>query len=88
MFGKRIDLFKLLGFQVRIDFSWIIIAVLIAWSLSTGLFPIQFEGLSTQTYWIMGIVGAKGRGPPCRGRCPQRYAEVPVSPYRIVHLIP
>lgn len=60
MFGKRINLFKLLGFQVRIDFSWIIIAVLIAWSLSTGLFPVQFEGLSTQTYWIMGIVGAIG----------------------------
>jgi len=60
MFGKRINLFKLLGFQVRIDLSWIIIAVLIAWSLSTGLFPFQFEGLSTQTYWIMGIVGAIG----------------------------
>lgn len=60
MFGKPINLFKLLGFQVRIDLSWIIIAVLIAWSLSTGLFPFQFEGLSTQTYWIMGIVGAIG----------------------------
>lgn len=60
MFGKRIDLFKLLGFQVRIDFSWIIIAVLIAWSLSTGLFPLQYKGLSTRTYWIMGIIGALG----------------------------
>ena len=60
MFGKRINLFKLLGFQVRIDFSWIIIAVLIAWSLSTGLFPYQYRGLSTSTYWIMGIIGALG----------------------------
>jgi Zn-dependent protease/predicted transcriptional regulator len=60
MFGKRIDLFKLFGFQVRIDPSWIIIAVLVAWSLSTGLFPFQYEGLSTRTYWIMGIVGALG----------------------------
>ena len=60
MFGKRINLFKLLGFQVRIDFSWIIIAVLIAWSLSTGLFPYQYRGLSTSTYWIMGIIGAVG----------------------------
>jgi Zn-dependent protease/predicted transcriptional regulator len=48
------------GFQVRIDFSWIIIAVLIAWSLSTGLFPFQYEGLATSTYWMMGIVGALG----------------------------
>jgi Zn-dependent protease/predicted transcriptional regulator len=60
MFGKRINLFKLLGFQVRIDLSWIIIAVLIVWSLSTGLFPFYYRGLSAQTYWIMGIVGAVG----------------------------
>ncbi len=60
MFGKRIDLFKILGFQVRIDFSWIIIAIIIAWSLSTGFFPYHLEGLSTGTYWAMGIVGALG----------------------------
>ena len=60
MFSKRINLFKLLGFQVRIDLSWIIIAVLVAWSLSEGLFPFQVQGLSTRTYWIMGIVGALG----------------------------
>ncbi|MFW6147462.1 MAG: site-2 protease family protein [Thermodesulfobacteriota bacterium] len=60
MFGKRITLFKLLGFEVGIDWSWIIIAILIAWSLSTGLFPMYYENLSTQMYWIMGIVGALG----------------------------
>jgi Zn-dependent protease/CBS domain-containing protein len=60
MFGKRIRLFKLLGFEVKIDLSWIIIAVLIAWSLSTGLFPFQFKDLSTEAYWIMGIIGAIG----------------------------
>jgi Zn-dependent protease/CBS domain-containing protein len=60
MFGKSIHLFKLLGFEVKIDLSWIIIAVLIAWSLSTGLFPLQFKNLSTQAYWIMGIIGAIG----------------------------
>jgi Zn-dependent protease/predicted transcriptional regulator len=60
MFGKGIRLFKLLGFEVGIDWSWIIIAVLIAWSLSTGLFPFYYKNLSTQMYWIMGIVGAGG----------------------------
>jgi len=60
MFGKRIKLFKLLGFQVRIDSSWVIIAILIAWSLSTGLFPFHFKGLSNRAYWLMGIVGALG----------------------------
>jgi Zn-dependent protease/predicted transcriptional regulator len=60
MFGKSVKLFKLQGFEVKIDFSWIIIAILVAWSLSTGLFPLRFKNLSTQTYWIMGIVGALG----------------------------
>ncbi|MFP3868363.1 MAG: site-2 protease family protein [Desulfobacteraceae bacterium] len=60
MFQNRVKLFELLGFQVNIDISWIIIAVLVTWSLSVGLFPYLYEGLPTQTYWIMGIVGALG----------------------------
>ena len=60
MFGKRFKLFKLLGFEVSIDLSWVIIAILIAWSLSTGLFPFQYKDLSIQTYWLMGAVGAIG----------------------------
>jgi Zn-dependent protease len=60
MFGKRLKLFKLLGFQVSVDPSWIIIAILIAWSLSTGLFPFHIKNLSVQTYWMMGVVGALG----------------------------
>jgi Zn-dependent protease/predicted transcriptional regulator len=60
MFGKGVRLFRLLGFEVKIDFSWVIIALLIAWSLSTGLFPYQVKDLSTGTYWVMGIGGAIG----------------------------
>jgi Zn-dependent protease/CBS domain-containing protein len=60
MFGKRIKLFKILGFEVGIDWSWIILAILIAWSLSVGFFPLSYKNLSTQTYWLMGIVGALG----------------------------
>lgn len=60
MFGKSIKLFKLFGFEVKIDLSWIFIAVLIAWSLAVGYFPFRYKGLSTQTYWTMGIVGALG----------------------------
>jgi len=36
MFGKRITLFKLFGFEVRIDFSWFILGLLITWSLADG----------------------------------------------------
>jgi Zn-dependent protease len=60
MFGKRIMLFKLLGFKVHIDLSWLIIAVLITWSLAVGLFPYMYEGFSATTYWFMGALGAAG----------------------------
>jgi Zn-dependent protease len=60
MFGRRITLFKLLGFAVHIDLSWLIIAALVAWSLAQGLFPFHYEGLSEPAYWLMGIAGAAG----------------------------
>lgn len=60
MFGKRITLFKLLGFAVRVDLSWTIIAVLITWSLAKGFFPAYYQDLSQATYWYMGAAGALG----------------------------
>ncbi len=60
MFGRGITLFRLLGFEVRIDWSWIIIALLVTWSLARGIFPVYYPGLSDGTYWWMGVVGALG----------------------------
>ncbi len=60
MFGRRITLFKMLGFEVRVDASWILIAFLITWSLAVGVFPNELPGLLTGTYWWMGIAGALG----------------------------
>ena len=58
MFGKRITLFHLFGFEVRVDASWLIIAFLVAWSLASSLFPQSFPGLAASVYWGMGVVGA------------------------------
>ena len=44
MFGKRFRLFKLLGFQVQLDVSWLIIAVLVTWTLAVGVFPTVSPG--------------------------------------------
>ena len=60
MFKRKIALFKLLGFTVSIDVSWGIILFLVVWSLSKGFFPSYFPGLSLQTYWWMGVIGAIG----------------------------
>jgi len=53
-------LFSLFGFEVRLDASWIIIAVLVTWSLAAGFFPNFYEGLGATTYWVMGVAGAIG----------------------------
>ena len=58
MFGRSVTLFRMFGFAVRVDASWLIIAVLIAWSLASGLFPHLYHGLSPTQYWTMGILGA------------------------------
>ena len=60
MFGRKIQLFSLFGFKVGIDLSWLFLAVLVTWSLATGLFPYYFKGLSTSAYWWMGVAGALG----------------------------
>ncbi len=59
-FSNRITLFKLFGFSVRLDASWIFIALLVTWTLAIGLFPQRQPGLSSGTYWLMGISGALG----------------------------
>src|SRR3954452_23545580 len=60
MFGEGITLFRLFGFKVRLDWSWLIIAALVTWSLARGAFPDHYLGLPASTYWIMGAVGALG----------------------------
>jgi Zn-dependent protease len=60
MFGRRIKLFRLFGFAVYIDFSWFFLAVIVAWSLATGIFPSWYGELSKAAYWWMGVAGAAG----------------------------
>ena len=60
MFGKRLELFRLSGLPVRVDASWIIIAVLVTWSLAGGVFPVQHPDLAPTAYWTMAIIGAFG----------------------------
>ena len=60
MFGARLTLFRLLGFEVRLDASWLILAVLLTWSLARGYFPAYYPNLAPETYWSMGVIGALG----------------------------
>ncbi len=49
---------KIMGIPVRIHYTLWIIFVLIAWSLAYGYMPRQYPGLSTATYWTIGIASA------------------------------
>ncbi|HEX9733406.1 MAG TPA: site-2 protease family protein [Thermoanaerobaculia bacterium] len=60
MFGPRIHLFRLFGFPIRLDLSWFLVAVLVAWSLAAGYFPQTYPDLGKPVYWTMGIVGSLG----------------------------
>jgi Zn-dependent protease/CBS domain-containing protein len=60
MFERRLTLFKIFGFEIRLDPSWIFMAGLITWSLAAGLFPGRYPGLALASYWWMGIAGALG----------------------------
>ncbi|HVR43905.1 MAG TPA: site-2 protease family protein [Thermoanaerobaculia bacterium] len=58
MFGNALTLFRLRGFDVRIDLSWLIIFALIVWSLASGVFPAAYAGLEPWAYWMMGVAAA------------------------------
>jgi len=60
MFGREKTLFKLFGFSVRVNASWLILGFLIAYSLARGLFPSQYGGYKPSVYWAMGVAGAIG----------------------------
>ena len=60
MFGRSIPLFRLAGFQVGVDWSWLILAVLITWTLSVGVFPYYYPDLAPAIYWSMGVIAALG----------------------------
>jgi Zn-dependent protease/predicted transcriptional regulator len=51
------DLFRIAGVQIAIDFSWLIIFVLVLWGLAEGYFPALHPGYPTSEYWLVGLVG-------------------------------
>ncbi|MEW6249023.1 MAG: site-2 protease family protein [Planctomycetota bacterium] len=60
MFGQRFTLFNLRGFPVRADVSWLIVLVLVTWSLAVGVFPQTYPEATVGVYWMMGLLGALG----------------------------
>lgn len=72
MFGRGFNIGTLFGLRIRIDYSWFVIAALLAWSLSVQYFPALVENMGgllglesgeevgASTYWLLGILGTAG----------------------------
>ena len=57
---RGFHLFTLFGFEVKLDLSWLLLALLISWSLGAGWFPARYPELSNHAYAWMGIAVAVG----------------------------
>ena len=59
MDGFRIG--RVRGIDLRLNWSVVIIAVLITWSLAESVFPNNVDGVHTETeYWVVGAITAVG----------------------------
>lgn len=55
---SSIRLFRIAGIEIGIHYTWILIFVLLSWSLAQRFFPQLYPGWDTVTYWITGVVAA------------------------------
>jgi len=49
---------RIAGIQIGINWSWLVVLVLLVWSLASGVFPSQNPGLSDGAYFAMAVVAA------------------------------
>ncbi|MFQ5817686.1 MAG: site-2 protease family protein [Terriglobia bacterium] len=56
--GRGFNLPRILGIEIRIDYSWFIIFGLLVWMLAHRWYPQTFPGQWSGTYWGMGLVSA------------------------------
>lgn len=60
MFKNAVQLFEIFGFKLKVDPSWLLIAALIVWSLSTSYFPEALPGETATLYTVLGIIAMLG----------------------------
>ena len=56
--GQGVKLFKILGIQISLNYTWFIVFGLVAWSLAHGYFPLTIPGLGAFTYIFVGFISA------------------------------
>jgi Zn-dependent protease len=56
--GSSFNLFTIGGVDVEVHISWLVIAVLVTWSLATGFFPAVVPGAGAAVDWLFGAIAA------------------------------
>jgi Zn-dependent protease/CBS domain-containing protein len=47
---------KIAGISLEMNYSWLVVFVLLTVSLAIGWFPAVIPGLSLSTYWVLGVI--------------------------------
>ncbi|MBE0411692.1 MAG: site-2 protease family protein [Anaerolineales bacterium] len=58
MFSGGINLGKLFGISIKIDWSWFFIFLLVTWQLAVGVFPSLQPEWNTIIHWLMAILAS------------------------------
>src|SRR6266436_4448108 len=56
--NENLSLGRIAGIHVGLNWSLLVIAALIAWSLATGILPSTVPGRTSGAYWTAGVVSA------------------------------
>ena len=56
--NENLSLGRIAGIHVGLNWSLLVVAALIAWSIATGILPAAAPGQSTAAYWTAGVVSA------------------------------
>ncbi len=58
MFGRSFTVARIAGIDIEINPSWLIIVAILSFSFSHNVFPDEYDGWATATYWVIGIATA------------------------------
>src|SRR2546422_7977554 len=56
--NENLSLGRIAGIHVGLNWSLLVIAALLAWSLATGILPCAAPGQTSSAYWTAGVVSA------------------------------
>ncbi|MFW6090113.1 MAG: site-2 protease family protein [Gemmatimonadota bacterium] len=53
-----IEVTRILGIRLRLDWSWFVVLLLLTWTFATFDFPLRAPGLEVSAYWLLGFSAA------------------------------